>query len=131
MKKVILPMLFIFMATIAFAQHSKQELVGKWQGIDNKSKDGSLIFKDKTKVALVVNGKESPYFDFSINLQKTPAPFDITVRRPDGHMVTLKTLLQFLDNNTIKWQIFEIDERPVNFNEGMKDSILILKRVKA
>lgn len=79
---------------------------------------------------MVVNGKESPFFDFTIDFAKTPAPLDIIVKRPDGRLVTLKSLLQFIDKNTIKWQIFEIDERPVNFNEALKESILILKRVK-
>jgi hypothetical protein len=133
MKRNIFSFLLILFSLSAFAQHTKKDLIGKWEGTDSANKTGTLIFKDNSKVDLDLAGRLMRDLDYKVDLTKTPAPLDIIIKTLDGkQQMTLKCLIQFMDNNTLKWQIFEGDNRPNNFDsKALSDVItLILKHKK-
>jgi hypothetical protein len=133
MKKSIFALLLVAFSISALAQHAKKDLIGKWEGTDRENEAGALIFKDNGKVDLKLGARLLHDLDYKADLTKTPAPFDIIIKTLDGkQQMTLKCLIQFTDNNTLKWQIFKGDNRPNNFDSSqLSDTItIILKRKK-
>jgi len=133
MKKGFFAFLLFAFSLSAFAQHTKKDLIGKWEGTDRENEAGALIFKDNGKVDLKLGARLLHDLDYKVDLTKTPASFDIIIKSLDRkQQVTLKCLIQFIDNNTIKWQIFKGDNRPNNFDSNqLSDTItIILKRKK-
>jgi hypothetical protein len=137
MKKSIFAFLLVAFSLSAFAQHTKKELTGKWEGTDRGNEAGALVFKDNGKVDLKLGARLLHDLDYKVDLTKTPAPLDIVIKTLDGkQQVTLKCLIQFTDNNTLKWQIFQDDNRPSDSKSlsnaiALSDAItIILKRKK-
>jgi hypothetical protein len=130
MKKSILSIVLTLLVAIAFAQHTKKDLVGKWEGLDDANQKGAVIFKNGDYMAMSAQGDKPRYFSYTADFSKTPAPLDILAKGPNGKTSTLKCLIHFLDANRIKLQIFYGSERSANFNPRIKNSILILKRIR-
>lgn len=123
-RRILITLLIISFTTAAFAQYTKKDLVGTWHGTDSGNKIGELIFKDYGKVALNIDGHLMRDLDYKVDLTKTPAPLYITIKTLDGkQQMTLKCLIQFIDNNTLKWQILGDNNDPGN-------SSITLKRIK-
>jgi hypothetical protein len=137
------PVLIIYLFSIAtFAQHSKKDLFGKWEGKDETNRRVSIAFLDSAKASLFMDGSlllfpPSPYlpngsspFSYSVNLMKTPGTIVFTMKAHDGGVKVLKGLIQFLDNDTIKWQIFFDRETPTDFdNSNSLNTTVILTRI--
>ena len=130
MKKTILSIALMLCAAFAFAQHTKKDLIGKWAGVEDANQKGFMIFKTTSQMAMYTQGDDPRYFAYTVDFSKTPAPLDILAKSPAGKEVTLPLLIQFIDNNTIKIQVFDSGNRTANFNKKLKKSISILKRVK-
>ena len=70
--------------------------------------------------------------DYIVDFGSNPVTIDLLAQSPDGNArINMKGLLQFIDNNTIKFQIFPTGFRPDNFDLHAKQMVLILKRVKS
>ena len=139
MKKIVFSFLIVLFSVPAFAQHTQKDLIGKWEGTDRENEAGALVFKDNGKVDFKLGVRGMHDLDYKIDLTKAPAPFDIIIKTPDGkQQMTLKCLIQFTDNNTLKWQIFAGGNRPNNSDsKSLSNAIalnnaitLILKRKK-
>ncbi|MGZ3767424.1 MAG: hypothetical protein ACXVA2_22360 [Mucilaginibacter sp.] len=130
MKKNVLSILLILFSATTFAQQTKKDLVGKWEGADSQSAKASIQFLDTNKVIVIISGHAMPPYTYTIDLPKNPAKLDITMLTPDGKTATLQGFLLFAGNDTIRWQIFPDGNRPAAFNENSNDPIINLKRVK-
>lgn len=127
--KAILTILFTscFLLSITAQSKTTDKLIGKWEGIDNKKEIGSLHFIDSVHIALSIPDQEVPPGTYRIDAAKNPAWFDITIGSGQG-AVTLKGLLAFIDEQTIKWQIFKDGKRPDKFVAETEDNTIILKK---
>ena len=130
MKITILTFLLITFSTIAFAQHTKKDLIGKWEGADSQGTKASIRFLDTNKVIVIINGNAMPPYTYTIDLPKDPAKLDITMLTPNGETATLAGFLLFVDNNTIRWQIFPDGNRPATYDEASGGPVITLKRTK-
>ncbi|MFI5162026.1 MAG: hypothetical protein ACHQHN_12160 [Sphingobacteriales bacterium] len=138
MKKSFFAFLLITFSLSSFAQQTKKDLIGKWEGTDKGNEKQSLTFKDNGKVILDLGGRVLNDLDYKIELTKTPAPLDIIIKTLDGkQQIPLKCFIQFMDNNTLKWQIFAGGDRPNPDNKSLSSTIalndaitIILKRKK-
>ena len=130
MKKKIVSFLLILFSLSAFAQHTKKDLVGQWKGSDSQSTKASIQFLDTDKLIVIIGPNAMPPYTYKIDLPENPAKLDIMMLRPDGKTATLQGFLFFVDNNTIKWQIFPDGNRPAAFNANSSEPIITLKRVK-
>ena len=79
---------------------------------------------------VIINGSAMPPYTYTIELPKNPAKLDITMLTQDGQTATLAGFLLFVDDNTIKWQIFPDGNRPANYDENASGPIITLKRIK-
>ena len=130
MKKNIFAFLLMLVCVSALAQsHTQKDLIGKWEGTDEKNITASLTFLDSTKVVLSMLGSSKPPFNYVVDLSNDPGTLDLSVETP-GRKITLIGLIKFLDNDTVKWQIFLDGKKRTNFDTKIHDSIIVLKRVK-
>ena len=114
-----------------FAQkpHTAKDLIGKWEGKDTRNEVGGLIFQKDNKAIVVAQGRNSPPMSYTTDFTSNPVKIDLSVQPPNGGRINLKGLLQFIDNNTIKFEIFPGGNRPNDFDPASSDNIVILKRV--
>ena len=131
MKRHIITFLLILGSVPVFAQkpHTAKDLLGKWEGKDSRSEVGGLIFLKDNKAVVNARGSYSPAMDYKADFTTIPIKIDLSVQNPNGGRMNLKGLLQFIDNNTIKFQIFPGGSRPSNFDPLYTQNIVILKRV--
>jgi hypothetical protein len=129
MKKVLLLLSVVFFYFHAVAQDkSIQSLVGIWETITSGAEGGGLEVKDSTELFLVYGSQKKKIMRYKADFSKTPTRFDFTVQDSSQNL-SLKSLLQFINNDLIKWQVFEGDVAPSYFasNDG---EILYLRRKK-
>src|ERR1700724_1841799 len=103
MKKLfIIKLLFSFLiGASVFAQtKTRKILIGKWIGTDN-GKTGSFEFIDSTHVKVIYPNGTYTNGVYEINFTKEPIWFDI-INIQRGHRATLKGLIKFIDDNTLK-----------------------------
>ena len=129
MKQVLLFLIGVICYGNSIAQDkSIQSLVGIWETITSGAEGGGLEVKDSTELFLVYGGQKKKIVHYKADFNKTPARFDFTVQDSTQNL-SLKSLLQFVNNDLIKWQVFEGDVPPMHFasNDG---EILYLRRKK-
>jgi hypothetical protein len=102
-------------------------LSGQWQGIDKQQKNGSLNFLDSVRVEISFVANEFIKGNYTLDTTKSPMKLDIKVGNANTSR-TLKGLLAFMDNNTLKWQIFLDGKRPAQFVKETDDNTILLKR---
>ena len=126
MKKTIL-VLSLLVSLTAFSQKEKysfSNLTGTWR---NKSGAG-LDVVDSNTIYIVHGGRrklaKASYFDFS----KNPVSLHLSVTNA-SRVVTLKSLLVFVSDNMLQWQVFDTDTRPVSFRYD-KGDMLFLKKIE-
>lgn len=129
MKKNILAFLLILLSVSVFAQkHTQKDLIGKWEGKDVRSEVGGLTFLMNSKVILSVRGSNSPAMGYTADFTSNPIKIDLSLTGPSGAQMKMKGLLQFVDNNTLKFQVFPNGDRPANFDGLSSQNIVMLKR---
>jgi hypothetical protein len=102
---------------------SVADLAGRW--VSSEGITGSLEFIEGSKVIANVSGMEVPPTTYILDFSRDPIWFDVFVAQ--GR--TVKGLLQFIDDDTIKWQVILDGDRPNDFTDGPPGP-MILKRQK-
>lgn len=129
MKKVLLLLSGLLFYFHSIAQDkSIQSLVGLWETITSGTEGGGLEVKDSTELFLVYGGQKKKIVSYKADFSKTPNRFDFTVQDSTQNL-SLKSLLQFINNDLIKWQVFEGDVAPMHFASSDSE-ILYLRRKK-
>jgi len=99
-------------------------LKGKWL---NKNGAGIEI-GGSSQMFIVYAGEKREIISYEADFSKSPAWFDFTVKHNDK-MLKLKSLIYLLEDDLMKWQIFESETRPAYFTLD-KGETLYLKRLK-
>lgn len=101
-------------------------LVGSWRNADGAGLD--VVDTNTVYVVFGDNRKKVNYCkaDFS----KSPVWLDLAVKDTSSKLVTLKSLLLFVSEDMIQWQVFDKETRPAHFSND-KGNLLFLKRVTA
>ena len=131
MKKNILAFLLILFSISAFAQqHTQKDLLGHWEGADIANTPAAITFLDSNKVIVAINGAAMPPYKYAVDLTKNPGTMDIKMYKLDGSEAILPGFLLFVDDDTIKWQIFPGGVRAAVYDEKSTAPIITLKRKK-
>lgn len=124
MKAGMVLLLACLFSCAVFAQHTVTDLAGRWEASDGTT--GTLEFIEGSKVVVSVSGMQIPAASYTADFSQDPIWFDVFIA--PGKAV--KSLLKFVDDNTIKWQIFMDGARPMDFSEANPIAPIILKRQK-
>ena len=127
MKRWLLTVLFIpgIIITSHGQKYNFQNLLGYWESNDG----GALEARDSTKLFLLYQGEKKPIISYTADFSKTPCWFDFVIKDRDSS-ITLKSLLLFLNNDTLQWEVFDDGPQPANFSAD-NGSIVYLKRKKS
>lgn len=118
MKKLVL--LFILFSLHSVKAQENNSIIGKWVDADKKT---SVVdfFENKT-ANLSMMGKVIPINEYKTDNSKNPIWVDFTIKI-GSQSITLFGLAEFIDANTIKWEVFPMGaERQTAFTG--KNSIL-------
>ena len=126
MKKVIVALvLFLTMNEAVQAQkkYSFENLKGSWR---NKSGAG-LDIVDSNTIYIVYGTQKKLVSNSRADFSKSPVWFDLAVK-DSSNVTTLKSLLLFVSEDLLQWQVFDSETRPAYFSTERGD-MLFLKRV--
>jgi hypothetical protein len=128
MKKIFLVSTFLLLAcTLSFGQtKSAKDLIGKW------TSDGDVFvmeFIDTSTVLMSTMGQKRPANFYTADFSKTPVWLDISMGE-GKRKVTIKSIIEFVDDDTIRWQSSQNEERPTAFEQKRGASLITLKRKK-
>jgi len=112
----------ILSATTSAQNTSIKSLVGRWETIDGTG----LEIIDSSRIFVTYGEERRPILSYQADFSKSPCWFDFVVKDTAQKLSTIKSLL-LLDNDVLKWQVFEDGDRPTNFAAD-KGDIVILRR---
>lgn len=127
--------LFILLLTILFSapawsqNRSFKNLVGRWEAVDAENQSGGLEFIDSLHIFLVYGKERKPATACTFDFSKSPNWFDFSLVDSTG-ITILKSLLLFVNDDLIQWQVFDDDARPAHFT-GNQEQMVYLRRKKS
>jgi hypothetical protein len=127
MKKVIVALvLFLTTGVITNAQskYNFDNLKGSWRN----SQGAGLDIVDSNTIYIVYGANKKQVSNSRVDFTKSPAWFDIAVK-DSTNITKLKSLLLFVNEDLLQWQVFDSETRPAYFSTS-KGDMLFLKRVK-
>lgn len=126
MKKVLFGLvLFLSVSGIANAQtkYNFENLKGSWRN----SSGAGLDIIDSNTIYIVYGAQKKLVTRSRADFSKSPVWLDLAVK-DSSHVTTLKSLLLFVNEDLIQWQVFDSETRPAYFSTDRGD-MLFLKRV--
>ena len=126
MKNVIVALaLFLLTGVVADAQkaYSFENLKGSWR---NRQGAG-LDIVDSNTIYIVYGSNKRRVSNSRIDFSKSPVWFDLAVK-DSSNVTKLKSLLLFVSEDLLQWQVFESETQPAYFSTS-KGDMFFLKRV--
>jgi len=130
MKKfVILVFLLMFFCLGSFGQPKKfQNMIGLWEIVGEQDSGGGLQIKDSSTILIRFMGEEKTILRYNIDFSKSPYWFDFSCN-DTASVSNFKSLIEFVGDDTLKWQIFTEGERADHFSSRTGE-LFYLKRVR-
>ncbi|HET6723617.1 MAG TPA: hypothetical protein VFH07_12750 [Chitinophagaceae bacterium] len=121
--------IFIFFGITGFSQQKKlKDLIGRWEIVGEQNMQASLDVIDSSTIVLVYMGETKKIVDYKFNFEKSPIWFDFSTA-DSASMISVKSLLEIVNDNMIKWQLFVDESRPDYFS-STKGDLFYLRKVK-
>ena len=124
MKKTLTVILLLGVLTGNSQVKKIHDIMGQWNITGDKN--ASLRIVDSSTIVLTYMGETKTLFDCKIDFTKSPAWFDFSTR-DSSEVIRVKSLLQVIGDDMIKWQLFVDEDRP-NYFSSTKGELLYLKR---
>ena len=128
MKRVIAMMVSAIIALNGFSQKNFKDLIGRWEIMDQQGSNATLEIIDTSSILLSYNGEKKKIIDYKIDFTKSPIWFDFSTSDTSS-VVTVKSILEILNDNMIKWQLFVDEERTPHFS-STKGEMFYLRKAK-
>lgn len=131
MKRIILATLIVtFFGITGFGQQKKlQDLIGRWEIVGEQNTGACLEVIDSSTMVLIYNGEKRKIMDYKIDFSKSPIWFDFSTG-DSSSIVTVKSLLEIVNDTTIKWQLFMEEDRTAHFSSS-KGELFYLRKAAA
>ena len=127
MKRIIVMMLSAIIALNGFSQKNFKDLIGHWEIIDQQGTNITLDI-DSSAILLSYDGEKKKIIDYKIDFTKSPIWFDFSTSDTSS-VVTVKSILEILNDNMIKWQLFVDEDRTPHFS-STKGEMFYLRKAK-
>jgi hypothetical protein len=124
MKKIWMALLVLLAGASAMAQNTSiKTLVGKWE-----TEDGAgLEIIDSARIFVIYGKERKPILSYQADFSKSPCWFDFVLKDTAQKLSTLKSLL-LLDNDILKWQVFEDGNRPSDFTSDNGEMVILRRK---
>lgn len=116
--------ILLISATTSAQNTSIKSLVGRWETTDG----AGLEVIDSARIFVTYGKERKAILSYQADFSKSPCWFDFVVKDTAQKLSTIKSLL-LLDNDVLKWQVFEDGDRPTNFAAD-KGDIVVMRRKK-
>lgn len=128
MKKILFAAAVTCLISISgFGQAKKfQNMVGSWEIVGGQEGSGGLEVIDSTTILIKFMGEEKKLIQYKIDFSKSPYWFDFTAKDTTA-VSNFKSLLEFVNDDMIKWQVFVDEERTSHFSSSSGE-LFYLKR---
>jgi hypothetical protein len=126
MKKMIVALSLLVSLTVfsQTKQYGFKNLVGTW-----RNSNGTGLDVVDSNTIYIVNGSQRKLASASLsNFSKNPVSLNLSVK-DSSRAVTLKSLLLFVNDNMLQWQVFDAGTKPVSFRYDRGD-MLFLKKIE-
>ena len=129
MKKLVCVLgVLLFCSTLAGAQiRNIKSLFGAWEAVDGANQSGGLVVLDSSQLYLVYGTSKMEIVSFKVDFSKSPCWFDFTIKDSTSS-IQFKSLLQFINDDLVQWQVFEGDNRPDHFSTSKGDMIFLKRK---
>ena len=130
MKRVIvISGILVFLVTTGFGQQKKlNDLIGRWEIVGEQTDSASLEVIDSSTIILNYMGEKRKIIDYKIDFQKSPIWFDFSTG-DSSSTVSVKSLLEIMNDSIIKWQLFVDEDRTDHFSSS-KGELYYLRKTK-
>lgn len=122
---LILSALVLFQLAGFSQKRSFKDLIGRWESPDG----AGLEFLDSSRIFIVYGQERKPILSYEADFTKSPAWFDFVIRDTAEKLSKMKSLLS-LENDVLRWQVFEEGERPASFIPGRGDVVILQRKNK-
>lgn len=130
MKKVFLMLIILFAGRQAFNQQKQfKDLVGRWEIVGEKDDSASLEVIDSSTIILSYMGEKKKIIDYKIDFQRSPIWFDFSTVDSASSIVSVKSILEMLNDNMLKWQLFLDEDRTDHFS-STRGELFYLRKAK-
>lgn len=126
MKKILLIISCFFVVTANSQVKKLKDITGAWNIAGEGNAGASLQIVDSSTIILTYLGETKTLFDCKIDFTKSPAWFDFSTK-DNSQVLRVKSLLQVIGDDVIKWQLFIDEDRP-NYFSSSKGELLYLKK---
>lgn len=126
MKKVLVGLVFLLSMNVAVQAQKKYSfanLKGSWRN----SSGAGLDIVDSNTIYIVYGSQKKLVTRSRADFSKSPVWLDLAVK-DSTHLITLKSILLFVNEDLLQWQVFDSETRPAYFSTD-KGDMLFLKRV--
>jgi len=128
MKRIIVMVMSACIALTGYSQKNFKDLIGRWE-IINEDSSASLEIIDSATIVLSYNGEKKKIIDCKIDFTKSPVWFDFSTVDTTSATVMIKSLIEIMSDNVIKWQLF-IDEDRTDHFSSTKGELFYLRKAK-
>ena len=130
MKRIFL--IAVMLASFGVAGFSQQkklkDLVGRWEIVGEQNTGACLEVIDSSTMVLIYNGEKKKIIDYKIDFSKSPIWFDFSTG-DSSSIVTVKSLLEIMNDNMIKWQLFIDEDRTTHFSSSKGEMFYLRKAI--
>ncbi len=129
MKKIFFVLMILFTGTEAFNQQKQlKDLIGRWEIVGEQGDSASLEIIDSSTIILNYMGERKKIIEYKIDFQRSPIWFDFSTGDSSSTIV-VKSLLEVMNDNMIKWQLFVDEDRTEHFS-STKGELYYLRKAK-
>jgi hypothetical protein len=117
MKKiVIITAIICFLQINSFSQATRfTTMIGSWQIVSDDEPGGRLDVIDSNTIIIKFMGEEKKLTGCKIDFSRSPYWFDFSATDTTTAFSNFKSLLDFVNDDTMRWQVFIDEDRPDHF----------------
>ena len=131
MKQIFIVIAACLLSISASAQIKKfRDIIGTWDITGEQNTGASLQIIDSSTIVLTYMGERKNITYYKIDFTKSPIWFDFSTKDSTSSTLQVKSLLQILGDDMIKWQLFVDEDRPDHFSSS-KGELFYLIRSKS
>lgn len=105
-----------------------QNFIGNWEFVADGSEKGGLQIVDSSTIFIRFMGEEKKLIQYKIDFSKSPYWFDFSAKDTSS-VSNFKSIIEFVNDDMLKWQVFVDEDRPDHFTSG-SDDVFYLRRVQ-
>ncbi len=125
--KAILTLFTLFFFTALQAQRINSKLIGKWEAVGSDNAGVGLEVIDSSQIYVVYGTEKKKLVSFKADFSKSPAGFDFMVK-DSSELIPLKSLVHFVNDDLIQWQLFDSATRPDHFTDKSGEMVYLRRK---